>query len=126
MESVITRCSLWKTSWAIKRVVANSGDEVTLSSDGVFKVNGEVVRNNISVEHFKMMLTDLSTGKRYYVENEETNEFSGTVHEGFIIALGDNKYNSMDSKSVGLIHKDDILGKAIFRIYPFTKIGITD
>jgi signal peptidase I len=69
------------------------------------------------------MLTDASTQTEYYRYDEESRKYYGTVPEGFCIALGDNLINSMDSKSVGLFHNEDILGKAFFRIYPFDVIG---
>lgn len=39
--------------------------------------------------------------------------------------LGDNRNNSTDSRAelVGNIHKDDIIGRAWVRIYPFEKFG---
>ena len=39
--------------------------------------------------------------------------------------LGDNRNNSSDSRdpSVGLIKRDQIIGRAWLRIFPFDKIG---
>ena len=61
------------------------------------------------------MLTDFTTGETYW----ET----GIVPEGYSIVFGDN-VTSLDSKNVGLIKNEDILGVSIFRIYPFDKIGV--
>ena len=48
-----------------------------------------------------------------------------TVGEGEVFVMGDNRNHSTDSRNskVGLIKTDDILGKAIFRIYPISKVG---
>ena len=113
-----------ETEFVIKRIMANSGDRVSLNLSNIYYINERAVRKNISVEDFKMMLTNTSTGNTYYEFDEETKTYYGTVPEGYCIVLGDNRINSMDSKSVGLIHNEDILGKAIFRIFPFSKIGI--
>ena len=42
------------------------------------------------------------------------------------LLLGDNRPDSRDSREFGLFDKSDILGKAIFRFYPFNKIGLID
>ena len=112
------------TEFVIKRIMANSGDSVSLTLNGIYSINGRPVRQNISVDEFMKMLTDTCTGEVYYRFDEESAEYVGVVPEGYCIVLGDNRVNSMDSKSVGLIHNEDILGKAIFRIYPFNKIGV--
>ena len=112
------------TEFIIKRIMANSGDYVELRADGIYYINGRPVRRNISLAEFEMMLTDTSTGNCVMEKDEDSKTYFGTVPEGFCIALGDNRNNSMDSKSVGLIHNEDVLGKAIYRIYPFDKIGV--
>ena len=120
--------SFKETDFVIKRVVALSGDTVkfeTVYKDngndlvkvGVIYVNGEVVleRADITLEDYKTMLTDFTTGETYWND--------GIVPEGHSIVFGDN-VTSLDSKSVGLINNKDILGVSIFRIYPFDKIGV--
>lgn len=37
--------------------------------------------------------------------------------------VGDNRSNSVDSRILGLIKKEDILGSVSYRIFPLTKIG---
>lgn len=37
--------------------------------------------------------------------------------------VGDNRSNSADSRILGLIKKEDILGSVSYRIFPLTKIG---
>ena len=39
------------------------------------------------------------------------------------LVLGDNRDISADSRVKGLIDRDDILGKTVYRIWPFSSFG---
>ena len=65
---------------------------------------------------------DISDGKVY-----TSGEISGlVVPEGEVFCMGDNRRVSIDSRSddVGCIDIDDIVGKVVFRLYPFSEIGM--
>ena len=69
----------------------------------------------------------------YLEEDYDFNSLIGTptlngpwvVGEDEVFVLGDNRYNSTDSRhsGVGPIKIDSILGKVLLRIYPFDKFG---
>ena len=91
----------------IKRVVALPGETVEVKSGKVI-INGQ---NNV----------DPMPGE--YIEYTMDKI---VVPEGSYFVLGDNRNNSQDSHyitSIGTIKKSEILGKAIFRVWPFDKIG---
>ena len=90
----------------VKRVIANEGDIVDIDyTTGNVSVNGEVLD-----EPYILEPTELS----YDVQ------FPLTVDEGKLFVMGDNRNDSVDSRSseIGLIDERYVLGKALIRINP--------
>lgn len=94
----------------IKRVIATEGQEITIDPEnGTVTVDGTVL------------------DETYVKPGEVTNWVDGsteaktvTVEKGHIFVMGDNRGNSLDSRSneIGQVDTRYILGRAIFRIYP--------
>lgn len=114
------------TKFVIKRVIATGGDFVEFKGNKMY-VNGTQLDRFVSFEYFSTMMTDFvkdGENVKYYVPNKTNDGYEGYVPEDFCIVLGDNVNHSMDSKYVGLIHKEDVIGRVIYRIYPFDQMGI--
>ena len=96
--------------YMIKRVVGLPG-EVVEYKDNYVIVNGET---------YKETFIDL--------DKVHTNDFSikdlgyDVIPEDMYLVLGDNRENSLDSRSYGLVSKKQIIGKAWMRIWPFSEI----
>ncbi|MBQ2842539.1 MAG: signal peptidase I [Clostridia bacterium] len=91
----------------IKRVIAVGGDTINIDFN-----KREVYVNGMKLdEPYILEPTWLS----YDVE------FPLTVDEGKLFVMGDNRNDSIDSRSsqIGLIDERYVLGKALIRIYPF-------
>jgi signal peptidase I len=45
------------------------------------------------------------------------------IAEGYVFVMGDNRFNSQDSRVFGPIEEDSILGVVLFRFLPLDKFG---
>lgn len=90
----------------IKRVIALEGQEVDIDFEqGIVYVDGKALD-----EPYTLTPTTRPEGV----------EFPLVVAEGCVFVMGDNRDRSKDSRSrdIGLVDKREILGKAIFLIFP--------
>ena len=88
----------------VKRIIAVSGDTVDINfTTGVVTVNG-------TEENY----TDELTAQQFDIA------FPITVPEGTVFVLGDNRANSLDSRStrVGCVDERFIVGKVLGRVFP--------
>jgi signal peptidase I len=96
-----------KSKTLIKRVIAIPGDTIAIKDRQVI-LNGEPLDEPYTKDGYTK--TDLD---------------EITIPQGKIFVMGDNRQNSSDSRSstVGLVDIDSVMGKAVFRLYPFSEIG---
>jgi signal peptidase I len=90
----------------IKRVVALPGERVT-SQNGALTVHNQ--------EHPEGFQPELAPSIR---EDHTGEMLDVTVPEDHIFVAGDNRANSLDSRSFGPVHVDNIVGKLAVRILP--------
>lgn len=87
----------------IKRVIGLPGETVAIKKGKIY-INDKVIDDEYA-----------------YGETSDYNKVTLRDYEYFI--LGDNRLISKDSRYFGPIKDNEIKGKIVFRLFPFTKIG---
>ena len=96
----------------IKRVIATEGQTVDINDSGLVSVDGVEIADTYVRDYAKTFKKDV--------------QFPHVVKEGCVFVLGDNRRNSLDSRSSGIGDVDVryILGKAVCRISPFSEFKL--
>jgi signal peptidase I len=93
----------------IKRVIGEPGDRVSLDGDGGVSVNGVEIDEP-------------------YVHGQSTDplseEESWLVPQDRLFVMGDNRGNSIDSRSFGPVCVNEVVGRAFLRYWPINTFGI--
>ena len=91
----------------IKRIVGIPGDRVIVKGGKLF-INGKMLNEPYLDDNYTSGVVDVVVEDEHY------------------FVLGDNRVVSRDSRdsSVGTIDKEDIVGKASIRYFPFNNIGV--
>lgn len=87
----------------IKRVIGMPGETIAIKKGKIY-INDKVIDDEYA-----------------YGETSDYNKVTLRDNEYFI--LGDNRLISKDSRYFGPIKENEIKGKIVFRLFPFTKIG---
>ena len=101
--------------YIIKRVIGLPGEYVEYKKDKLY-INGKEYTERFTDEE-----TDDFTLEDICKINKIT--CNGKIPENMYLVLGDNRDVSADSRVKGLIDKDQIIGQAILRIWPLTRIS---
>lgn len=90
--------------YLIKRVIGLPGETVE------FKDN-------------KLYINDLEIKEEF--DHMETEDYllDTVIPDGYYFVVGDNRSDSLDSRIIGLIKEEEIIGKTSLVLYPFNRIG---
>ena len=98
----------------IKRIIATEGQQVYIDFEqGEVYVDGQLLQEPYVLE---------PTYEQYDIS------FPVTVPQGQVFVMGDNRNNSLDSRSsrVGMIDERNLVGKVYYRVAPLDEIGGID
>lgn len=108
----------------IKRVIATEGDTVFINfATGDVYINDEIIDEPYIAENTHLMgsyIYDLILDDNFSRENPIV------IGEDEVFVMGDNRNNSKDSREIGPVSTDDIVGHAVFRFWPLNNMGNTD
>ncbi|MCC0671419.1 MULTISPECIES: signal peptidase I [unclassified Clostridioides] len=103
-DVVVIKRSDLNVKYIIKRVIAVEGDTLKIVNNKLY-INDKLIEEN------------------YINEKMQTSDLEIKIPKDKIFVMGDNRNNSIDSRSsiVGLIDQKDIEGKVIFNLSQFKK-----
>ncbi len=90
----------------IKRVIGLPGDVISIAN-GVVSVNGQALSED-------------------YIAAAPLYSGQWVVPEGSLFVLGDNRNDSSDSHSWGMVPVENVIGKAVLVYWPFTNLMLID
>ncbi|NWO12951.1 MAG: signal peptidase I [Virgibacillus sp.] len=104
----------------IKRVIGLPGDHVEVRNNILYINEKEIEQNFLKGQANK-------TQVKVYTNNFTLEDLPGSyrkIPEDYVLVLGDNRENSMDSRSLGLIPMDQIVGKTSLIYWPFERMQL--
>lgn len=117
LDIVIIQEPTQPTEPIVKRIIGLSGDRIKMNFD-----TWEVYVNGVLLDEPYVNRKEYTLSHQL-LPTDENNCWEGTVPEGCIFVLGDNRGVSKDSRTFGFIDQRYIIGKVVFRIGPLSRFG---
>ena len=120
-DIVVISSEIYDNVPIIKRVIATEGQWINISDGKVYVGDSKDTMELLSEDYVGGQQTvDIIAGGFYGQYN-----YPLQIPENKVFLLGDNRSVSLDSRSeaIGLVDEEQILGKALYRVFPFGKFG---
>ena len=113
-DVIVLRYPLQTSRFFLKRIIGLPGDRVVIKDGKVFIYNSENPKGYVLTEPYHSQVT-FPAGQFKDV----------TLGDGEYFAMGDNRGGSSDSRAWGILPRQDIVGRALFRLFPFKLAAYT-
>lgn len=112
-DIIVFPFKLEANTYYIKRIIGLPGETVQIDLEGNIYINGEVLEESYGREIIAPQNVGIAVDPIVLGEDE-------------YFVMGDNRNNSTDSRTelVGNIKRENIVGRAWVRIWPFSDIGV--
>ena len=104
----------------IKRVIGLPGDQVSYKND-ILYVNGKALEEAYLQENKQQFMDGPLTEPFTLTDIPEGAE---TVPKGHLFVMGDNRRNSRDSRDIGFVPLEEVVGKTNIVFWPLERIRI--
>ena len=94
-----------------------NNDIVVIRKNGIMMIKRVIGLPNDTIKIDKYIYVNGNKNDDLYIQDSGQADNEITLKENEYFVLGDNRQNSIDSRfeEVGIIHKDEIIGKIVFR-----------
>ena len=108
---ILSKESFHDGEMIVKRIIATEGQEIDIDfSKGIVYVDGVALDEPYIADKTRVQFDT---------------EFPAIVPEDCVFVMGDNRNHSADSRdaSIGMVHKSNIHGRVILRVFPLQNFG---
>ena len=105
----------------VKRVIATEGDSIYIDFE-----TGDVYVNDLLIDEPYIKEKTAMTGSyimSLMAKGQYSKDMPIVIQPGYLFVMGDNRNNSKDSRELGQIPVDEVMGGALFRFWPINNIG---
>lgn len=105
------RTNHYMDEYFLKRVIGTPGDKIE-------HIGNILYINDVPVEEdfIDTYTQEFTFDEVCFIKDQPCMD---VIPNDYYLVLGDNRNNSVDSRMIGLIHKDDLFGKVIFNVMRF-------
>lgn len=117
---IVTDGGKYATTPLIKRIIATEGQTVELDTVNwkVYITETDGTRHELDESVYDSLIKRDSRDMEHGIV-----QYPYTVPEGCVFVMGDNRNASDDSRNLGAISVENIVGRVLFRIVPFDQFG---